>query len=549
MNKLINKIALLSLVIIFAGFVKGDSDIFFKMSKSIDIFGRIYKEVNLNYVDEVDPTEFMLSGIKGMLAALDPYTIYIDETMKKDIDVITKGKYGGIGASVGIRNDNITVVDLIEGYSAQRQGIRIGDVIVQVDEIKFSKENYNELGNYLKGNPGKIVSIIIERDAIEESLTFNLVLEEIVIKNLSYYGFVPDSSNNVYLKLSSFSRSAGEEVKKALIELKKEREIKSIVLDLRGNPGGLLDQAIDVSEKFLTNGDLVVSVKGRDTTNVSNYYAGEEAVSGDAKIAVLVDEGTASASEIVAGAIQDHDRGIVVGTQSFGKGLVQTLVPLSYNTSLKITTAKYYTPSGRCIQKVDYSKDNKVLTSSSTIAKSEFATDNNRKVFSAGGILPDTIVSNRSDSKLISQLLAKGMFFEFTTNYYNVNSEKDFSKINDEVFYSSFTSFLRDKGFVFNSKIEKSLSELQKSLSEDQINEDLIKEINNLINRIKSDYSVELTEVSKEIVCEIKKELAARIDGRDGRIKESLKHDKQFDSALNLLNEDSIYLKILAFGD
>ncbi|MBU0560049.1 MAG: S41 family peptidase [Bacteroidetes bacterium] len=549
MNKLINKIALLSLVIIFAGFVKGDSDIFFKMSKSIDIFGRIYKEVNLNYVDEVDPTEFMLSGIKGMLAALDPYTIYIDETMKKDIDVITKGKYGGIGASVGIRNDNITVVDLIEGYSAQRQGIRIGDVIVQVDEIKFSKENYNELGNYLKGNPGKIVSIIIERDAIEESLTFNLVLEEIVIKNLSYYGFVPDSSNNVYLKLSSFSRSAGEEVKKALIELKKEREIKSIVLDLRGNPGGLLDQAIDVSEKFLTKGDLVVSVKGRDTTNVSNYYAGEEAVSGDAKIAVLVDEGTASASEIVAGAIQDHDRGIVVGTQSFGKGLVQTLVPLSYNTSLKITTAKYYTPSGRCIQKVDYSKDNKVLTSSSTIAKSEFATDNNRKVFSAGGILPDTIVSNRSDSKLISQLLAKGMFFEFTTNYYNVNSEKDFSKINDEVFYSSFTSFLRDKGFVFNSKIEKSLSELQKSLSEDQINEDLIKEINNLINRIKSDYSVELTEVSKEIVCEIKKELAARIDGRDGRIKESLKHDKQFDSALNLLNEDSIYLKILAFGD
>ncbi|MFH2030621.1 MAG: S41 family peptidase [Bacteroidota bacterium] len=549
MNKLINKIALLSLVIIFAGFVKGDSDIFFKMSKSIDIFGRIYKEVNLNYVDEVDPTEFMLSGIKGMLAALDPYTIYIDETMKKDIDVITKGKYGGIGASVGIRNDNITVVDLIEGYSAQRQGIRIGDVIVQVDEIKFSKENYNELGNYLKGNPGKIVSIIIERDAIEESLTFNLVLEEIVIKNLSYYGFVPDSSNNVYLKLSSFSRSAGEEVKKALIELKKEREIKSIVLDLRGNPGGLLDQAIDVSEKFLTKGDLVVSVKGRDTTNVSNYYAGEEAVSGDAKIAVLVDEGTASASEIVAGAIQDHDRGIVVGTQSFGKGLVQTLVPLSYNTSLKITTAKYYTPSGRCIQKVDYSKDNKVLTSSSTIAKSEFATDNNRKVFSAGGILPDTIVSNRSDSKLISQLLAKGMFFEFTTNYYNVNSEKDFSKINDEVFYSTFTSFLRAKGFVFNSKIEKSLSELQKSLSEDQINEDLIKEINNLINRIKSDYSVELTEVSKEIVCEIKKELAARIDGRDGRIKESLKHDKQFDSALNLLNEDSIYLKILAFGD
>jgi carboxyl-terminal processing protease len=339
---------------LLSGFIRKDSDIYFEINKSIDIFGRVYKEVALNYVDEINPEEFMLAGIDGMLQSLDPYTNFIDGSQQKDIDIITKGKYGGIGATVGLREESITVVDLIEGYSAQRQGIRIGDVITQINDVKVSKENYDTLSDLLKGDPGTTVKLFIKREGTDEQIIFNLLREEIEVKNLSYYGFYPSNSGNAYLKLSGFSRTAGDEVKKALLELKSQKEIKSIVLDLRGNPGGLLDAAIDVSEKFLKKGQLVVTVKGRDSLNVKNYYSEEEPIAGETKLAVLIDGSSASASEIVAGALQDHDRAIVVGTNSFGKGLVQTVIPLSYKTSLKITTAKYYTPSGRSIQKINY---------------------------------------------------------------------------------------------------------------------------------------------------------------------------------------------------
>ncbi len=273
-KKLIKILSVISLVLTF-GFVSGDSDIYFQMSKGIDIFGRVYKEVALNYVDEVKPEPFMLEGIKGMLSKLDPYTVYIDENHQRDIELITKGKYGGIGATVGLYNDKITIVDLIEGYSAQRQGIRIGDVIKKVDSIEVNKQNYSKLGSYLKKEPGTEISVTIEREGVKGDIIFNLVSEEIEIKNLTYYGFVPEESNNVYLKLSSFSRSAGDEVRKALQELKIQKEIRSIVLDLRGNPGGLLDAAIDVSEKFLSKGKVVVSIKGREKSKTQVYKAKE----------------------------------------------------------------------------------------------------------------------------------------------------------------------------------------------------------------------------------------------------------------------------------
>ena len=340
MKKIIKSISFTLLFFIVSGFMQSDSDIYFQMSKGIDIFGRVYKEVAINYVDEVKPEAFMLQGIQGMLSALDPYTVYIDENHQKDIELITKGKYGGIGATVGLYNDKITIVDLIEGYSAQRQGIRIGDVIKKVDTVSISKTNYDELGNYLKREPGTEISLTIERDGVKGDIIFNLVSEEIEIKNLTYYGFVPEESNNVYLKLSGFSRSAGDEIRKAIHDLRVQKEIKSIVLDLRGNPGGLLDAAIDVSEKFLKKGQKIVSIKGRDETKEQVFDAQEEPVSGSTKLAILVDGGSASASEIVAGALQDHDRGVVLGTKSFGKGLVQTVIPLSFNTSLKMTTAR-----------------------------------------------------------------------------------------------------------------------------------------------------------------------------------------------------------------
>lgn len=527
-----------------SGFVTSDSDIYFRIAKSIDIFGRVYKEVVTNYVDHINPEEFMLAGIKGMLNSLDPYTGYIGENQQGDIDLITTGKYGGVGATVGLQNDKIIVVDLLEGYSAQRQGIQIGDIIVRIDSVDVSKDNYEDLSVYLKGEPGSEVTIFIERDGEEENLIFILVREEIEVKNISYYGFVPEESNNAYLKLSGFSRSAGEEIKKAIFDLGEQREVESIVLDLRGNPGGLLEAAIDVSEKFLQKGELVVSVVGRDSTQRKNHYSQEKPVAGNTKLIVLVDEGSASAAEIVAGAIQDHDRGVILGTHSFGKGLVQTVIPLSFNTSLKITTGRYFTPSGRCIQKINYSDKNKVFDKVMTFEKKLYKTDKNRRVYSAGGILPDTVISPDSESKFIQQLLAQGMFFRFATNYYNKSFKNGDKKESAELF-ELFLKYLEDQGFQFNFKSEKLLKQLRKVAEENNYNIKFQNEITDLeskFNKIKND---ELYKYKDEIITEIKVELKARTDGRTGRIIELLKYDKQYAAALEILKGDYSYKHFL----
>ncbi|MDH7603507.1 MAG: S41 family peptidase [Melioribacter sp.] len=536
----------IAFILIFSGFIRHDSDFYFEINKSIDIFGRVYKEVALNYVDPIDPEEFMLAGISGMLESLDPYTNFIDDSHQKDIDIITKGKYGGIGATVGLRNENVTIVDLIEGYSAQRQGLRIGDIIIKVDDTPVTKENYESLSNLLKGEPGTSVKITIRREGVNEDLTFNLIREEIEIKNLSFYGFIPENSNNVYLKLSGFSRAAGDEVKKALLELKSQRKIESIILDLRGNPGGLLDAAIDVCEKFLPKGQLIVTVKGRDSSNVKKYFSQEEPIASSPRLAVLIDEGSASASEIVAGAVQDHDRAVIVGTNSFGKGLVQTVIPLSFNTSLKITTARYYTPSGRCIQKINYSDKNKVLQKSSTQEQTEFQTDNRRKVLSAGGITPDSIVNNKSKSILIQRLLADGMFFKFATYLYNNNSSMNLNEISDNYLLKEFKNYVEKQSFQFVSPTEKLIEQLKQLAKDENLGEKFIEQLENAKHQIAENNSKEIDKFKDEIISLIKEELAARTIGRIGRILESLKHDNQFETALSILNNPKIYNKFLS---
>ena len=294
-----------------------------------------------------------------------------------------------------VRNDKVTILELLDGYAAQKQGLRIGDVITKIGENIVTPEKIDEISSLVKGEPGTSVQIKVLRSSEPDTLMFNLIREEVIIKNLAFADFYPENSNNVYLKLTNFSRSAGDEVRSALIQLKNKKEIKSIILDLRGNPGGLLDVAVDICDKFLKKDLLIVSTRGRDMSSEKKYFAIEEPLAGKEKLIVLINGSSASASEIVAGAIQDHDRGAILGTQSFGKGLVQTITPLSFNTSLKITTAKYFTPSGRCIQKIDYSKDNDVIPISDSLKKDIFSTDNKRIVYSAGGITPDTTVKNR----------------------------------------------------------------------------------------------------------------------------------------------------------
>lgn len=546
MVKSIYKLFAVLSIIVLGGFVNSDSDIYFKMSKAIDIYGRVYKEVALNYVDEVNPEPFMLQGIKGMLDALDPYTVYIDEKHQKDIELITKGKYGGIGATVGLYNDKITIVDLIEGYSAQRQGIRIGDVIKKVDSVDITKENYDELGNYLKREPGTEISLTIEREGVKGDIIFNLVSEEIEIKNLTFYGFVPENSNNAYLKLSSFSRSAGDEIRKALHELKIQKDINSIILDLRGNPGGLLDAAIDVSEKFLNKGQKVVSIKGRDESKEQIFNAQEEPIAGKAKLILLVDNGSASASEIVAGAIQDHDRGVILGTKSYGKGLVQTVIPLSFNTSLKMTTARYYTPSGRCIQEIEYSNEKEIFGDNVNDDNKSFFTDNKREVHGKGGITPDTTVVNSSESHLVRSLLAKGMFFKFATNYFNTSSNVNISSSNDDNLFYAFEKYLEKEDFNYQTQSEFLISELKESIKKEGYNSNLIDEVSKLDLKFDDVKKKELNKYKSDIISEIKQELSARNEGRKGRITESLKYDNQFATALEILNKNKVFNNLLS---
>lgn len=532
------------IIFLFSGFLTRDNDIYFEISKGIELFGKVYREVTLNYVDEINPKEFVLAGIEGMLQSLDPYTNFIDINEQKDIDLITKGKYGGIGASIGLRNDEVTVVDLVENAPAQRQGMKIGDVIKKINDVEINKDNYEKLTYYLKGDVGSVVNIVVLRN--DEEIIFNLIREEIEIKNVSFFDFVPQESNNAYIKLSSFSQTAGYEVKEAILTLKSKKEIESLVLDLRGNPGGLLDAAVDVCEKFLPKGSLVVTVKGRDTTNIKKYFVNEEPILTNQKIVVLVNEFTASAAEVVAGALQDHDKALIVGENSFGKGLVQTLIPLPYNTSLKLTTAKYFTPSGRCIQKIDYSKKNDVLLNNSSLKKNQFLTDNKRKVFPSGGILPDSIVKSDSEDEIESILKAEGLIFRFVTKYLNDKKEVQINKINNEEIFREFKKYLITQKFSYNPKSLKLIKQLEefnyREINENKKLNDLFSQLKNNIEQINNN---KIDANKDKIINELKIEIASRISGKDGRFIESLKNDVQFQKSLELIKDSKKYYALL----
>ena len=527
------------IVLLFAGF----TDIYFEINKNLELFGKVYKEISFNYVDEVDPEQFMRAGIQGMLSSLDPYTIFIDEKKKEDIDLITNGKYGGIGISIGVRDDKVTIVEVMEGYSAQRQGLEVGDIIIEAAGVKIGTNNLDEISSLVKGDPGTTVSLKIVRDELKDTIDFDVVREEVIIKNLTYAGFYPEGSNNLYLKLSNFSRSASEEIRDAIKDAKAQKEIKSVILDLRGNPGGLLDIAVDICDKFLPKDYLIVSTKGRSPSSIKEFYSTQEPLLKDAKLIVLIDGGSASASEIVAGAIQDHDRGIILGTKSFGKGLVQTITPLSYNTSLKITTAKYYTPSGRCIQKIDYSDNNDVIAEEDSIVSGKFLTDHKRVVYSKGGISPDTTIAFNIEGRLTQELLAHGLFFKFANHYYYQHTDENYNSIKDEDLLTQFKDFINNENFVYKSDAEDHVDELISDLSGNYPN------LTNEVGRLKA----EITNLKKndfnlykdEILRELRTEIAYRYLGSDARIKEQLNCDMQFQSALNIFNNPIVYNKLL----
>jgi carboxyl-terminal processing protease len=534
---------LVLIAIIVTGFNLGRGDIYFEIAKNLDLLGRVYKEIAFNYVDEVDPEKFLRAGIQGMLSSLDPYTIFIDEKKIEDIDLITNGKYGGVGISIGLRGDEVTVVEVMDGYAAQRQGIQIGDVIIEAAGSAISVDNIDDVSSLVKGEPGTTVELKVVRNELKDTLSFNLIREEVIVKNITYSGFYPENSGNVYIKLSNFSRAASDEIKKTIKELKEQKPVNSVVLDLRGNPGGLLDIAIDICDKFLARNQLVVTTRGRDISSEKKYYSVEEPIiNNDVKIIVLINGGSASASEIVAGALQDHDRAVILGTKSFGKGLVQTITPLSYNTSLKITTAKYFTPSGRCIQRIDYSEGSDVIINPTHESEQKFFTDNNREVYSKGGITPDTTVEFKINGELTKELLAKGLFFKFANNYFFSNPDAKYSGIDDQKLFIEFRKYLSEEDFKYISQTEIEIDNLIKGAADkEEIKDELLK----IKGDLKGLFEKEMLIYQSEILREIRSELAARYLGLEGRIEEQLNSDPQVQTAINIFNDKITYNKLL----
>ncbi|MBI4534973.1 MAG: S41 family peptidase [Ignavibacteriae bacterium] len=530
-----------SVLLLSGGFLLlPDSDFFLKINKSIDVFGRVYKEIATNYVDEVDPEKFMQAGIEGMLGTLDPYTVYIDKSDGDEVDLLTNGKYGGIGVTIGSRDGVIQVITVMDGYSAQRQGILPGDKILEVDGLKVGNKKPDEIRAVTRGEPGTEVKVLIEREGEAAPLLFVLIREEIQVKNVTYADLIEHGI--AYIRLERFSRKAGDELRQAIKELKLKGEIKGVVLDLRGNPGGLLDAAVDVASKFVPRGSLIVSTKGRRSDADKKYNSNEEPMLADVPLVVLTDRNSASASEIVAGAIQDLDRGLIIGVRTFGKGLVQTILPLNYGAQLKITTARYYVPSGRSIQEVDYMHRDKngVFVTVPDSLRREFKTKGGRAVYEFGGITPDSIVKPADAGSMVKELHRKSLFFRFANRYMADHKPTSFSSVTPEIF-DNFKKFLEGQKFDFQEESEGKVKELRRIAERANYSKEVMEDLDLLSAALEMEKGQGLVRYKKHIERELNTELMARVKGEQGRIAASLKDDIQLETAIRILLDQNVY--------
>ena len=535
------------LVSLFAfGFLETADEFLLKIYRGIEVFGRVYKEVAINYVDDIDPDAFVHAGIDGMLKTLDPYTVYLDEKETDEIDLVTTGKYAGVGITIGLRDGIVTVINPIEGFSAAKQGIQSGDRILEIDGKSVKAMPLENVRLMVRGAPGTTVRMKIEREGEKMPLEFFLIREEIPVRNVSYAGFVGDGIG--YIRLERFSRTAGDDLRIAIKDLKAKGSIKSLVLDLRDNPGGLLDIAVDVASKFLPESSLVVSTRGRRSDSERKYYSTEKPMLADASLAILVDRGSASASEIVAGAIQDLDRGVIVGTRTFGKGLVQTITRLSESSSIKITSGRYYTPSGRSIQEIDYSRRSKdgVVAVTPDSLRHEYRTVHNRRVFEGGGIVPDTLVPDEPAGRLLEELNRKAMLFKYANHYATQNKTlPDRFEVTDEIL-KDFEAFLKEREFSYEEQAELKLKELREAAEKGRFGKAVHECLDRITKAIESEKARAFERYDREVRAALKLEIIARITGEKAAIEASLKDDTQLDVAVALLKNKPAYGRLLA---
>lgn len=542
-NRKIWAVAAVAIIFVAAN-NRTDHGKFFEISKNIEIFTNLYKELNTYYVDDLDPSKLMRTGVDAMLNSLDPYTNYISESDIEGYRYITEGKYNGVGASFDKIDEYVFVTTVFEASPSQKAGLKSGDKIVAVDGKSAKNKSIEEVGDVLKGAPGTDVELTIARpqlDGSDKTVKIKVVRDEVTEKNVPYWGMLNDKVG--YIILTTFTRDAGENVEKAFKDLKeKNPNMKGLIFDLRGNGGGLLNEAVNICNIWIPKGEMVVTTKGKVVDWDRSFKTLNPSVDEQMPIVVLVDKGTASASEIVSGTLQDYDRAVVLGQRSYGKGLVQNVRDIGYNSKLKLTTAKYYIPSGRCIQAVKYDKGTPVELPDS--ARAKFKTRGGRDVLDGGGIKPDVFLEKSDDLGLMKTLKEKFYIFDYVTLFSLKNAtiaDPDKFRFTE---FDDFVSFLSKRNFQYDSESEKLIKKL-KTESKKEKYATIEAELQAIESKITADKKNDLQKHKAEIINEIEKEIVSRYYYENGLIKIGLRNDIEIQESLKLFDNLSKYKTIL----
>ncbi len=546
----LKKLQLLLMAMVIGGYAflsYSFTDNYFEISKNLDIMTTMLRELDLHYVDTIKPGELMKVGIDAMLESLDPYTDYIPESEIEDFRFMTTGEYGGIGALVQKDSNSIEIAEPYENSPAAKAGIKAGDKILSVDGIALTGKNTDDVGKLLKGQPGTTVKLSILSPGATSPVEKTLIREAITVSNVPYSGMISDDIG--YIRLTEFTQEAGKNVRHALMDLEKNPKLKGVVLDLRNNPGGLLNEAIDVVNVFEPKNQLVVNTRGRMKEWNHIDLTTNDPVDTNIHVAVLVNSGSASASEIVTGTIQDLDRGIVIGTRSYGKGLVQQTRPLSYDAQIKFTIAKYYIPSGRCIQVLDYTHRNADGSVSKVpdSLKSAFRTKHGRVVYDGGGIDPDIKMDPHKYTSVAINLQTKYLIFNYATQYAlkhpTIAPADKFSLTDDE--YMDFVNYVKSRDFKYTTKTDQLLKQLKESTQTENYYDDLKDAYAKITGDIDEAKKNDLIKNKDEIKELLEEEIASRYYYDKGRIEVGLKNDKEAAKGIALLNNETRYDSII----
>jgi carboxyl-terminal processing protease len=536
------RIIMLGLIFLIGTAAIYKNDNLFEISKNIEIFVKAYKELNSNYVDELDPSELMKIGIDAMVESLDPYTNYISEAQIESYRLSDDGTYKGIGAKLDEVDGKITIIEPFDGSPAAKAGLKAGDVIIEVNGLLTEGKTVEDMDRVVRGVPGTELSMKINRPLENVTKDVSILRSEVLRENVPYYGMVKDGVG--YVILTTFTNESSKNIAAAIKEMKEENgPLNGIILDLRSNGGGLLREAIMVSNLFIEKGEEVVSTRGKEIEKDQSYRAMSTPLDLDVPLAILINKTSASASEIVSGVIQDLDRGILIGQKSYGKGLVQNTVDIAYNNRMKITISKYYIPSGRCIQSVEYNNGEPVDIADDL--RSKFKTRNGRTVLDGGGVSPDIKMEPAKDSPLMKALKKNHMVFKYVNEY--VLGMDSIENVNEFVYnqYHEFVAFLEKENFSYKTQSEDKLADLQKNIDEEFEGSGLNQMLVSLQESIKKEKAAALNSEKALIIKEIETEIVSRFFQQSGRVKFSLSKDPEVLKAVQVLNNTEEYNKLL----